>query len=96
MKKYLVIFLCALSVSLFGQIHNPVQWKTSVKHLKDTEYVLIAKATIESGWHLYSQNVPDDGPIPTTFSFVKNEKLCFGWQNKRTQRAYKFLKRFLG
>ena len=37
--------------------------------VSDTEYKLISKATIESGWHLYSQNVPEDGPIPTSFVY---------------------------
>ena len=30
---------------------------------------MLTQATIESGWHLYSQDVPEDGPIPTTFTF---------------------------
>ena len=34
-----------------------------------TKYKLISKASIDSGWHLYSQDVPEDGPIPTTFSY---------------------------
>src|SRR5699024_7012517 len=29
-------------------------------------------ATIDPGWHLYSQDVPDGGPIPTYFEFQEN------------------------
>src|SRR5690606_22590075 len=33
------------------------------------EYELITNAVIDRGWHLYSQSVPEDGPIPTTFIY---------------------------
>ena len=33
---------------------------------KRQDYNLVVKATIEKGWHLYSQSIPEDGPIPTT------------------------------
>lgn len=52
-----------------AQILEPVKWSTSVEKISDTEYDLIAKATIDRGWHLYSQDVPEDGPIPTAFIF---------------------------
>ncbi|MCK5814495.1 MAG: cytochrome C biogenesis protein [Flavobacteriaceae bacterium] len=52
-----------------AQIIAPVKWTTSVEKVSDIEYVLVATATIDTGWHLYSQNVPEDGPIPTSFIF---------------------------
>lgn len=52
-----------------GQILEPVKWRTSVKALSETEFELTAKATIDAGWHLYSQSVPKDGPIATKFVF---------------------------
>ena len=55
-----------------AQIYNPIKWKTSVQKISDTEYELQAKAIIEGGWHLYSQNIPDGGPNPTSFTFAKN------------------------
>ena len=54
---------------MFSQIEDPVKWSTSVEKVSDTEFVLVSVASIEGGWHLYSQNVPEDGPIPTTFTF---------------------------
>lgn len=59
----------ALVNSSFAQIHDPVKWSTSTQKISETEYDLIVTATIEAKWHLYSQNVPADGPIPTSFSF---------------------------
>ncbi|WP_456462864.1 cytochrome c biogenesis protein CcdA [Lutibacter sp.] len=52
---------------------NPVKWTTSVEKVSESEYDLLIQATIEEGWHLYSQNVPEDGPIPTNFTFVKTD-----------------------
>ena len=69
MKKIVLIIALVFSINAFSQIHNPVKWTTSVEKISDTEYKLISKATVESGWHLYSQDVPEDGPIPTTFTY---------------------------
>lgn len=74
MRKFLFI-LSVLFLTLIAnsQVFQPVKWATSVEKLSDTEYVLISKATIDAGWHLYSQNVPEDGPIPTTFTYDDSE-----------------------
>ncbi|MDO9136524.1 MAG: cytochrome c biogenesis protein CcdA [Lutibacter sp.] len=70
MKKiFLLLAFFALVNSSFAQIHDPVKWSTSTQKISETEYDLIVTATIEAKWHLYSQNVPADGPIPTSFSF---------------------------
>lgn len=53
-----------------AQVYNPVKWTTSVVKISDSEYKLTATATIQKGWHLYSQTVPQDGPIATKFSFA--------------------------
>lgn len=69
MKK-LVLALTFLTIGfVHGQILEPVKWATSVNKISETEYDLIATATIENNWHLYSQSVPEDGPIATTFTY---------------------------
>jgi len=74
MKKiYLFLLLATVSlVSVQSQILDPVKWSTSIKKISETEYDLISKATIEDKWHLYSQEVPPDGPLPTVFTFEEN------------------------
>lgn len=70
--KHLIIALCSFILCSFtvkAQVFEPVAWETSVEKISDTEYDLITSAVIDKGWHLYSQNVPDDGPIPTTFTY---------------------------
>lgn len=71
--RNLIITLCSFivfSITAKAQVFEPVKWETSVEKISDTEYDLIATAIIDSGWHLYAQNVPEDGPIPTTFSYT--------------------------
>ncbi|MCC4226830.1 protein-disulfide reductase DsbD domain-containing protein [Zunongwangia profunda] len=69
-KLFLILFLCAGYMQ--AQIFEPVIWKTSVEKISDTEYDLIVTAKIEKGWHLYSQSVPEGGPVATSFSFEEN------------------------
>ncbi|SRX73178.1 protein-disulfide reductase DsbD family protein [Aequorivita antarctica] len=74
MKK-ISLFLLLATVSLASvqsQILDPVKWSTSIKKISETEYDLISKATIEDKWHLYSQVVPDNGPLPTNLTFEEN------------------------
>ncbi|MBC72870.1 MAG: cytochrome C biogenesis protein [Muricauda sp.] len=73
MKKLVWIVLLLGFFSGKAQIFDPVKWTTTVKQVSDTEFDLIATATIEDNWHLYSQSVPDNGPLPTTFIFKGNE-----------------------
>ncbi|UKM66081.1 thioredoxin family protein [Flavobacteriaceae bacterium GSB9] len=69
MKK-LILLLAFVAVNVLqAQILEPVKWSTAVNKISDSNYQLVVTATIDSGWHLYSQNVPEGGPIPTTFSF---------------------------
>ncbi|NRD24642.1 thioredoxin family protein [Winogradskyella litoriviva] len=70
MRKFLFVFIgLIVGLTANSQIFEPVKWSTSVEKISDTDYILIAKATIDSGWHLYSQDVPEDGPIPTSFIY---------------------------
>ena len=72
-KIFLYLLLAFVSTaSMQSQILDPVKWSTSVKKISETEYDLISKATIENKWHLYSQQVPEDGPLPTVFTFEEN------------------------
>jgi len=55
-----------------AQIQDPVKWSFSKKKLNTTTYELQLKATIQSGWHIYSQSTPEGGPVPTSITLVKN------------------------
>jgi len=66
---YVLTVFIAFTTTINAQIFEPVKWETSVEKVSASEFDLVATATIDEGWHLYSQSIPDDGPIPTTFSF---------------------------
>lgn len=72
-KTFIFLFFILVGFAGFSQIHNPVNWTTSVKKISETEYDLVINAAIEMKWHLYSQNVPEDGPIPTSFNFEPSD-----------------------
>ncbi|MBE6307656.1 MAG: thiol:disulfide interchange protein [Bacteroidales bacterium] len=48
----------------FAQMMESVTWTQELKMVSDTEAELIFNATIEEGWHLYTTDVPENGPMP--------------------------------
>ena len=52
-----------------AQILKPVTWQFGTKKLADKEVIIFIKATIDDGWHLYSQHVGEGGPEPTKIVF---------------------------
>ena len=73
MRRILVVtFLFFVSVS-FAQPMSPVSWAFASKKISENVYELQLVATIQSGWHLYSQVQPTDAIAqPTSFNFNKN------------------------
>lgn len=65
----LIISVLLLNNPAEAQILQPVKWKTSVETAVPGEATLVMTAKIDKGWHLYSQNIADGGPIKTTFTF---------------------------
>jgi thiol:disulfide interchange protein DsbD len=54
-----------------AQIQTPVKWDFKTKVTGENTADLQFIATIDQGWHLYSQHLPDGGPMPTEFVFAK-------------------------
>lgn len=55
----------------FAQLQEPVKWSFKATRLNDSVAELTFAAKIDPAWHLYSQEVPADGPKPTLFTFDK-------------------------
>ena len=72
MKKIIVLF-CAVvfAFNVNAQKTNPVKWTFTAIKKSDKQYEVVASATIDAPWHMYSQFV-SGGPMPTTFTFSKN------------------------
>ncbi|MFT3933309.1 MAG: protein-disulfide reductase DsbD family protein [Chitinophagaceae bacterium] len=73
MKKFYLLFLLSFfAIALNAQSSKQVQWAYSSKKIADKVYEVHMTATVGSGYHMYAQNVGVEGPLPTTFKFVKN------------------------
>ncbi|NJY62925.1 DUF255 domain-containing protein [Salinimicrobium sp. CDJ15-81-2] len=60
--------------SSLGQgIEDPIEWEAAVEQENDSIYTLIFRASLEPGWHLYSQEEIDIeiAPIPTAFTYTE-------------------------
>jgi len=70
--KYFVItgMLIFFSLLASAQIEQPVKWAYAAKKISDREAVIFIKATIDKGWHIYSQHIKDGGPVKTSFTFT--------------------------
>ncbi|MCJ8211748.1 protein-disulfide reductase DsbD N-terminal domain-containing protein [Mucilaginibacter sp. RS28] len=68
-KLFLAVVAVMVCTAVNAQILNPVKWSYAAKKLNNQEAVIFIKATIDQGWHLYSQNVKDGGPVKTSFKF---------------------------
>jgi thiol:disulfide interchange protein len=52
-----------------GQIYDPVAWDFGYEKKGENSYELVFTATIEKGSHIYAMDIPEGGPIPTSFTF---------------------------
>lgn len=68
MKKLCAMGLMLLvSILVQAQIQNPVKFSVQLKTGKTAEAELVFTGKIAAGWHVYSTNLPSDGPISATF-----------------------------
>jgi thiol:disulfide interchange protein DsbD len=75
MKKVLLLMIVfMISAGAYAQIESPVKWSYAAKKLSNNEAVILLRATIQDGWHIYSQNVKDGGPIKTSFKFTPSKE----------------------
>ncbi|WP_289119662.1 cytochrome c biogenesis protein CcdA [uncultured Bacteroides sp.] len=72
MKKLLFPFVLLLfAVAVQAQIQDPVKFNSELKILAADEAEVVFTAAIDKGWHVYSTNLGDGGPISATFNVEK-------------------------
>lgn len=59
------------SISVRGQMMDPVHFTSQLKMLDNGEAEIIFNATVDPGWHVYSTDLGNDGPVSATFNAVK-------------------------
>lgn len=72
MKKLLFpLFLLLFTVAMQAQIQDPVKFKSELKTVAADEAEVVFTAAIDKGWHVYSTDLGDGGPISATFNVEK-------------------------
>jgi thiol:disulfide interchange protein DsbD len=66
-------FAAIVPLEVKAQIVNPVKWSIAIKDLNETEFDVVATATIDPEYHIYSTTMPDLGPLPTVFDIKTSE-----------------------
>lgn len=66
-KNWFLVILLFLATGINAQIKNPVKFKFAVNDLGNNQYEAVLNATLESGWHIYSRDIPEDTGIPTEY-----------------------------
>ncbi len=66
------IFISIATGHTNAQVFNPVKWTYESKSMGDNVFELRFIASIEPHWHLYSQHIDPNGPVPTSFAFKES------------------------
>ncbi len=82
-----VFFLLLYSLTAFAQFDSPISWTFTTADGPDGTHELIATATAERGWAIYSQFTGDGGPVPTTFSWEPGDH--YELLGKTAERGHK-------
>jgi len=94
---FLCLTLLVAGTGFAQQNLNPVNWSFSSKKIGENEYEIRMVATIDKGWHLYSQTQPEDAIAePTLFNFNKNPLIEFDGKVKEIGKLEKFTDKELG
>ena len=73
MKKIasILLLLTALTTVAFAQMVEPIHFSAQLKTSSTDEAEIIFTARIDKGWHLYSTELGEDGPISASFHINK-------------------------
>ena len=92
MKRTIIFSFVLISgaLSLNAQL-NPVSWAFTSKKIADKTYEIHLTATMQSGWHLFSQVQPEDAvAIPTGFKINNNPLVTLNGKIKEIGKMEKF------
>ena len=73
LKRLSLFLLLASTLSASSQIQDPVHFSVSKQQVSDTEIDVVFTAEIEPGWHVYSTDLPDGGPVSAVLTTETSE-----------------------
>jgi thiol:disulfide interchange protein DsbD len=65
---FTVATILLIAFSANSQIYDPVTWDFSYEKKSENSYELVFNAEIEKGSHIYALEIPEGGPIATSFT----------------------------
>ena len=68
-KLFSTLMLVLVALTVQAQILQPVEWKIQLNDSGTAEKEIVFTATADKGWHLYDQDLPEGGPVSTSFTF---------------------------
>lgn len=74
-RGLILSLILLLSLATQAQILEPIKWDVKLKPVKNTEYQIVYHATIDEGWHLYNMDLPEGGPVSTSFEIELKQGL---------------------
>lgn len=97
MKKiFLLIFSLGFLQLSFAQIKDPVAWTFEAKKKTADSFEVTITAHVPKPWHMYSQNMPSGGPIPTKVVFNINPLVKKIGNTKETGKLEKINDKIFG
>lgn len=70
MKKVLsFMLLLMIAWAAEAQILTPVKWEIKLEDSDSSVKTLLFSVKLDNGWHLYDMNLPEGGPISTSFNY---------------------------
>lgn len=70
-RLFSLLSACLIFVMVSAQIQEPVKFKAEWNKISETEAEIVFAATIDAGWHVYSTDLPADGPVSAVFNLDK-------------------------
>jgi hypothetical protein len=93
-KLLLLVAVLVTSLGAKAQLESHVKWSYAAKKTSATEAIVYIKATMDNGWHIYSQNVKEGGPIKTTFTYAPSKEYALAGKTTEPKPITKFEKTF--
>ena len=92
-----ILFVALLMVNAVYAQPNPVRWTFAAKKIADKQFEVEMRADIIAGWHLYSQQQPEDAiAIPTEFVLNQNPLLNLKGKIREVGKMERFKDATLG
>jgi len=90
-KWLLILLLIGLTTTLHAQIESPVHWAYGKKKIGIDTYEIHLRATVDGGWHIYSQQQPDNAVAqPTSFKFNTTNQIILVGKTKELGKLEHF------